>query len=64
MPIIFVFLSISNEFPVYKYYKHEMTVDCLMGSLLNKRKNLCYCLTFISHLEKYDTTIISIYLGE
>lgn len=64
MPLIYVSLSISNELLVYKYYKNMKNTKLFYNILKSHNRNYCYCLLFISNLEKYNQTKLHVFLGD
>lgn len=62
LPVLFVLLSVSNEFLIYKSYKYELNIDTLIDAVSGTYRNDLFSLILDSHLNKASKSDISMYL--
>lgn len=62
IPFFFVYCSISNEFLVYKYWKHQYDHNIMSKAINGNHRSYFFCLMFVSNLEKYNQLKLHFYI--
>lgn len=63
LPILFVLLSFSNEFIIYKYYKYELDIERLLDLCSSKHRTKLFSWILDSHLNKASHSDMLIFLN-